>query len=414
MNKLLRELFFVVFSSIFIVVLLTISSNLMLQGHPFYYSKMEHQDYINISEFPFYSGNAPFVWRILLPAIVHYIPFPKYYSFFCISVSALISTAVLIYFILKKSGFDKEYSFYGLILFLSLVWAVRFNIIEFWYPDSLLIFFICLTVYAIITRKKLLFVFALSIGVTVKETMIITIPLYYFLSDINNSNNRLRILYENIILALPALLIFIILRFSISPTNNYNILNDLYGFTKYRIEAVLGIVSSLNYEVVNNQPQWLTAAINIYRLSFGAFSGLLFIILLNPKSNKKILSHYGIFIILVYLQIFIAYDSERLLVLCFIPIILMSVEVLKYFQKNNLLKKNVIRIFIMLLFSIQLFTFQSYYYETYYAVFSQNILCFLLFIYMMVVKRWRLNNEMKFAKRDFTINLWLNSKENSL
>jgi hypothetical protein len=367
---------------------LYLTSDLMLPGHPFYYSKMQHQDYITLAKDPFNSGNAPFCWRLFTPVIAHLLPVQYEYTFFTITALALLFTGLFIFLILKHYKFSNEYSFYGVILFYGMVWAVRFNLIEFWYPDALLFLLISVAIYAALKRNKLLFFLAMLVGVTVKETMLIAIPLWYSINQMGKSPGKLdwKNIKETVILSLPAVALLILIRTLLPSSNNYNMINDLYYFSLYRLEAIIGLSSSLNYTVVENQPQWLTASINIYRISFGAFGGLLFLVLVDIKKLKQVFHQYWIFILLVIFQLFLAYDSERLLVTAFLPLIIFTLIILQYAEQELGILKVIIRLFLILYFGVQLIATQSYYHETYYAAFYQNLIAIFFTGYLFVKK----------------------------
>lgn len=384
----MKNNFIILAISLVLLTLMYLTSDLMLPGHNFFDSKMQHQDYIALAKDPFNSGNAPFCWRLFIPVIAHIVPVPHIYTFFAITVLSLLLTGFFIYLILKHYKFSDEYAFNGLLLFYGMVWAVRFNLIEFWYPDALLFLLMSIAVYASLKRNKILFFFVLLIGVTVKETMMIAIPFWYILKPkeegfIYFDWKRLR---ETFHLSLPAILLFLIIRLLLPSSNNYNMLVDLYYFSNYRLNAVMGIDSSLNYEVIVNQPQWITALINIYRISIGAFGGLLVLFLVDIKKLKVIFRQYWVFILLVFFQLFLAYDSERLLVTAFIPVILFAVIILQYAEKDLGVSKIAIKIFLVVFFVAQLFATQSYYHETYYAAFYQNIVSVLFASYLFYKK----------------------------
>jgi hypothetical protein len=349
---------------------------------------MQHQDYIALAKDPFNSGNAPFCWRLLVPVIAHLLPLPYEYTFFLFTMLALLFTGLLIFKILKHYNFSDEYGFYGILLFYGMVWAVRFNLIEFWYPDALLFLLITLAVYAALKQQKILFFLVILSGVTVKETMLIVIPLWYSINKERKYSGKFdwKAFKDTVILSFPAVILLILIRTLLPSSNNYSMLSDLYHFTLYRLEAVLGIQSSLNYNLVENQPQWLTAFINLYRISVGAFGGLIFLFLINTKNLKDVFSQYRIFILLVSFQLLLAFDSERLMVTAFLPVIIFAVIILQYAIEKLGVSKITVRIFIIFFFAVQLLATQSYYHETYYAAFFQNIVSILFISYLLLNK----------------------------
>jgi len=167
-SNLKKNLLFL-FPALLLLVSLYFTTDLMLPDHSFYYSKMQHMDYIGEAKAPFTSSYAPYCWRIFIPLVVHVLPLPHQYSFFIITVFSLLFTGLFVFIILKHYDLNDEYSFYGVILYYGMVWAVRFNLIEFWYPDALLYLLIAIAVYAALKRMKFLFLVVLLLGVTIRK-----------------------------------------------------------------------------------------------------------------------------------------------------------------------------------------------------------------------------------------------------
>lgn len=271
-----------------------------------------------------------------------------------------------------------------MVLFLSLVSAVRFNIMQFWYPDALLYLWITSAVYFIYTKNKLAFAVVLVLGTMTKETALLILPLYYM---INNSDHsiwkfNIRLFTETLLLSIPALLTFILLRVFIPTSGEYNYLLIFKYTTMYRLETLVGLKSTLAYDIIENQPQLLTACVNLYRISLGAFGGLIILPLLSIRENHKYLREYVIFIILAYSQLLFAYDNERLLAIAFFPLILLTINTLRSLQVRYFIDRNIIRIFILLFFTVQLFFNFDIYQINYYSVFAQTIITIVLFLYL--------------------------------
>jgi len=214
--------------------------------------------------------------------------------------------------------------------------------------------------------------------------MLAAIPMWYSINNIGKFNRDT--LKETLLLAMPAVLIFIIIRLILPSSNNYDLIEEFFRFSSFRVEALVGSVSSLKYEVLKNQPQWLTALINSYRISLGAFGGLILLFLLKPNSLKNVYNHYHIFIYIVFIQLLIAFDNERLLATAYLPVILFTVIILRYAESDLGVSKLIIRAFVVIYFTVQLIATQSYYHETYYAVFYQNIITILFTGYLLFMK----------------------------
>ncbi|MBK9285078.1 MAG: hypothetical protein IPM51_12295 [Sphingobacteriaceae bacterium] len=388
--KLNKELLLIA-SFIPLLGLLYIFSDLMLPGHPFFLTKYMHLAYIkSAQDFPVLQP-PPFTWRLLEPFLVNILPFQQKTSFILINFFSLFFTTVLILKIIHFISKDLDYSYLGSLLFLSIVWAARFNIIEFWYPESLLYFFMLLSIFFIYKQKKILLSISFLLGVLTKETMLIILPLYYFINikeDLFKKINY-RLLAENIIISLPAIITFSVLSFIISQTSFYS--HSQEWFDKvfvHRLATLVGIKSSLQHNLIDNQPWVLTFAINWYRLVLGAFGGFFLIIFLRPKKFNEVFWAYSPLILFSYLQLFIAYDIERLIVISFFPIILATVQVIKELVSEGI-KYIYFFIYVILFYFIQLLFANDFYLETFYAIFAQNILSITFLILIILISKRR-------------------------
>jgi len=379
--------------SFFLLASLILTSDLMLTHHSFYYDKYMHLGYIKAAENLFNFGEPPFSWRILQPLIVNILPFELTISFFILSFGALFFSGIILYKILFQITKNFQSSLIGMVFFLSIVWAIRFNIIEFWYPESLLYFFMLLSVYAVYKQNKILLSIVLMLGVLTKETMIVVFPLYYFINIkgelFKKFNSKLFI--DNVIICLPALSAYLALMLLTSKTSIYHYsLNWINEVFLHRLEILIGIKSSLQHNLVDDQSWFLTFLINWYRLAFGAFGGFFLIMFFNLKETKNVLSAYLPLILFSYLQLFIAYDIERLIVISFFPIILGTVKVIGSLVEKGI-NINYFVLYALSLFIVQLFFTKDFYFETFYAIAAQNLISFLFTGYLLFYISKRIN-----------------------
>ena len=323
-----------------LLILVVFTSRLMLSSHPFYYTKYMHLGYISSAENLFTIKPSPFSWRILQPFLVNLIPLDLKTSFFLLSFSALYFTSILVYKITLYQVKDVNLAFMGAVFFISIVWAVRFNIIEFWYPESLLYFFIVLAIYAIHKNNKILLATSLIFGVLTKETMISIFPLYYSIKVGNNLFKKFekKIFVEMIIISLPAIAAITFLIVFITKDSVYSYAADWFNQVfVHRLSTLIGIKNSLKHNVIESQPWFLTISINWYRLSLGAFVGFFILTFLKWKETRHLIKEYAPLLIFSYLQLFIAYDIERLIVISFLPLILLTVSSISKLIKKNFL-----------------------------------------------------------------------------
>ncbi len=144
-------------------------------GKPF-----DVEQYIKYTEY--FSGNTgiasqlegPFSYRPLVPFLASLLPFEAETSLNLINLTALILTIFVVVKLLSLFQFNQRLIFYGGLLFV-------FSFPVFYYGtsgyiDSVLIFFMMSSTYFLLSRKPLFFLLFFVLGITVKETMIIMIP----------------------------------------------------------------------------------------------------------------------------------------------------------------------------------------------------------------------------------------------
>jgi hypothetical protein len=170
--------------------------------------------------------------------------------------------------------------------------------------------FIVATIWSIFAKKDLLFMILLMIGVTAKENVIFVAPLYYTF----NSQKLLdiKVLFRSLYLVAPALVILFLLRIFIVPTNSdyYNVMYLLEHIGWPRIQQ-LSADSLLSY-------------------STGTFGvSLIFLPLFAVKRNLSLLWRFLPFIILTYISLLFAVNTERLLVSAFPAFLIMALYGIK-------------------------------------------------------------------------------------
>lgn len=386
--------------SLLLLTLLILTTDLVLPGHIFWPDKNLHQYYITAAENPLTYTTPPFCWRIIVPLLVYILPFSSTVSFLIITLASIFLSGIVTAKILERYSFNKKWIYIAIVLFYSTVFAVRYNLIEFYNPDSLLILLVLLGVYFILTKKIKLFLIVSVIGVLVKETYLIVLPLYYTLNIFNISRdgkqsglpqsqkqyfNRALFIDTLKVSVLP-LTAFIAIRLLIQPEGVYNYLTLLEGTIRLRWEYLLGAQLSLNHELFPNQPEILNSIINWYRLTLGAFSGLFILGLIKIKKNRNIFLEYSPLIIGAYAQIFFAVDNERLVVLAFLPLLIAGLFYLKEMAEVKVIKVNLIYAFTALYFGVQLILTHNVYYELYYSVVTQILLTFGFLSVVLVIQ----------------------------
>ncbi|MEO5953306.1 MAG: hypothetical protein ABIQ44_12645 [Chloroflexia bacterium] len=302
---------------------------------------MDHHRYVMMAEGnPFDFHLAPFSWRILMPALVKLLPFGTEIGFLLITLICLCLSGVLLYYIVRAAGFTYEYSLFGILLFFSMGWLTKQYIFDFWLPDVPAIAFILAAIYAIYKKHDLLFLVLLTIGVLAKETVIFVIPLYYSLNALRLFDWPL--LRRTTLFAIPPAIILILLRLAIPALNGdpaylallpaTMTLNPIYEQVPYSFAYMLQTIGAERLQGLtpyNVGYRYLIFPLNVAPLALP---------LLALRQVAPVLLRYSPYLILVYAQLLIAANTERLVSLAFPPLIIMSVVAVRKVMTDLKLK----------------------------------------------------------------------------
>ena len=324
--------------ALLITIILLLTTNLMTYDDPYFPRSWDHHKYIHMAEGnPFDFHIAPFCWRIGLPLLVKTLPFPLHWNFLIIAFISVWMIGVVVYYIVKALDYPKVYSFIAMLMFFSLGVATKFVLRSFWMPDALLFLLIALSIYSIITKKDILFILLLIVGVAVKETMIVVIPLYYTLNAHKLIDGKL--FRRFVLIILPAVVLLVMLRIFIPQMNNdWNYLNSLpmilrhpHRFSGYSYWQLFKQIGSFRLQSFS----W--RSLNSY--TFGTFGVILLLLpFFSKEGNRTILLKFLPFLLLVYSQIFFAVNTERLLIAAFPLMIILSLNGIVTITKNFSLK----------------------------------------------------------------------------
>lgn len=308
MNEQRKKIILVSLIALLIMIGLFLRTDRMTYSHPDFIKDWDHHVYIDMAT-NHLSHIAPFEYRILNPLLAKFLPFDLLINFTILSFIALWLTGIITYFMLKTMGFSNQLALTGLLFFLSMGWATRFNIYDFWLTDPLGFLFIVATMWSILAKKDLLFLLLLAIGVIAKENVIFVAPLYYTL----NSKKLLdgKVMFRASYLIAPALLVLFAIRILFPTTNaEYNAATLLQTIGWSRIQN-LSIDSLLSY-------------------SIGTFGiSLIFLPFFSIRQNLPYFFRFLPFIALTYLSLLFAVNTSRLIVSAFPAIIVMALYGIK-------------------------------------------------------------------------------------
>ncbi|MHA1271013.1 MAG: hypothetical protein ACTSPY_14565 [Candidatus Helarchaeota archaeon] len=256
------------------------------------------------------SVSAPYCFRILTPLIAYLIPLDTGTSFFYINFTFFIASSILFYYFLKHMNLNSYYSFCGEFIFtfgsITNIYLIH-NYIMVDFLNQLFFLIGCYILLVKIPIKKryqdFIIILILSIGVLNKETILLLIPIYFVMEK----GNVLKKLCKTILITIPSLIIFVILRSVIPYSGSYEEI-----WLSFHLENLLSTVY------------------NIF-LSFGIFWILAFF---NFECNVKFLRRTYWLIPIFMGQIILASNIYRLIFLSFPIIISLGMIELKKYNDN--------------------------------------------------------------------------------
>jgi hypothetical protein len=269
---------------------------------------------------------APFCWRVGKPLLAKVLPLDYQTGFVLITVACVVATAVLVYYLARAHALPAPLALAGSILFLTLEWGPTFFLFDFWLPDSLVAPLLTAAILAIVTRRDALYVALLVAGVTVKESMLFVVPLYYSLNARAWLDRRL--LARATVLALPAVATLVAIRMLIPAWNDdpdYVATLDIQLFSVQDGSPAYDYVAEFKAEGLPRFQRFDREILSSYTLN--AFGPALVVLpLLATRRNLPLLLRYSPFLLLVATPMLFAQDTERFLVMAFPAVILMALN----------------------------------------------------------------------------------------
>lgn len=362
-----QEFSLVVCVTISLTFVLLLTTEVMTYEHPAFARPYDHHLYIQMATVPFRFHSAPFCWRILVPLLAGIMPFGLEYNFLILSFIGIAATGVTVYYLVKATGSSKMFAFIGLLLFFSFGWAVEMVMYDFWLPDAMSFLFITLGIYFAYTKNDMGFLLSLAVGVLVKESVIFVAPLYYTLNTKRIVNTKL--MARTVMLTGLAIAILISLRFMIPATNDYSY------YSRFR-EVGLQRLNSISLSTLKD---W----------SAGTYGELALLLpLFSLKKNVRHFLRFTPFFLLIYSQLFFAVNTQRLLVIGFPAIILLSLNGLQYLQRAMNVHPNVFLPLSLLMYAVNLI------YRSFSSPFGIQAIIFVLYLALLF----------QIQKRDMTSN----------
>ena len=273
--------------------------------------------YIKLAKNIFEPVEAPWTYRILTPFLVYLLPVETVMGFIIVNLSSLYATSILLFYYLKKLGFDFGQSIIGVLFFLlnpiTLVLLITICVV-----DLLTFFLFLLAFYALLIRKDSLFLMSVTIGVVNREVILITLIFFFFLKlEELDKKNAIK---QTILISIPPIIVFSVIRILYGIDANY-----------FSIDLIINIVS-IHYRTLQTN---IFIHPYLFYISFGIFW---LVSILNLQKIDSIFLKKSIYLIpFVFLQVLIATNYSRLFFIAFPIIIPISLYMFKVHFSRKIL-----------------------------------------------------------------------------
>ena len=325
----LGELLAVSSLALIAVGLLAFRTELLSTGHSLFAEPgWDHHAYIAMArDNPFDFHVAPFGWRVGLPALAGALPFGLQTSFFLLTFLAVTAMLVVLYYMLAAAGYGRQLALVGFGFLLTLGWATKFALQDFWLPDGVAFLVVTLALLCVLRKQPMLFAVVVLVGVLVKEAVFFVVPLYYTLHAKRPIEPRLAL--TTALVALPAILALLVLRLAI-PARNEDLVyvatlaphlqsfrEFIPSYSYYELLRDIGYHHRLHDYQLDTWLLYTTGTWTVPVLTFAVIGAL---------RTPVLALRLSPFLVLVYAQLLFAVNIERLLVLGFPAVLWLAVE----------------------------------------------------------------------------------------
>lgn len=320
----------VTFTSFLLVLLTLLRTARVTAGHPDFLQPYDHHKYIHMAMGnPFDFHIAPFCWRVLNPLLVKMLPLPVGAGFLLLDILVISFTGVVCYYIFLEYGFRPISAFAGLLFFLSLGCAVKYDLAYSYGPNALASLFIAVCLLLVAKKRDLWFAAIFALGMLAKETVVIVAPLHYLLSarSLFDWKQALR----SGLAVLPGLLVVVSLRLLI-PAGNQDpaYLNGLPDNLKI---VYAGLTSFTYREALAHEFGVLRAIKGIdllETLTVAPFGMVLLLSLFAIRQNRRYCLRLVPFLAILFFQAVFSASVPRALAFGLIPLMLLAIAALDW------------------------------------------------------------------------------------
>jgi hypothetical protein len=264
----------------------------------------DHHNYYTLAQNPGACDAAPHCWRLLKPYAASVLPVDVQMGFIIVNITCVVGAAIMMYYVCKEYGFDSPTALVGMSMFFYLRWASVYNIGNFWLTDTMGYFFMLVAIYGILSDRDWLFVAALVGGILAKESVLLVAPLYYGLKT--DDLFDISLLKKTLALSLPSVALLIAVRTLIPLNSGYSV----------------GLVLSM----LERHAQAIASIGGISQFLLDPLGLLVVFALFTNNDGHQLMIRSLPFLGLVYAQLALATDAERMIVWSFPVFVLIALH----------------------------------------------------------------------------------------
>ncbi len=314
-----------------LVGLLWVRTVKLVPSDPAYGLPRDHHMYAFMATHPVGSLHiAPWGWRLLGPALAPLFPGSVMVGFQVLAAGALSLTALGMFLVVRALGFDHRLATIGLILFLSLGYAVKFNLYDFWLTDPPAFLFTTAALLCVVLRLDIGFAICLAIGVLAKESVFFVVVLHYGLRAKRPLDPRAAL--NTLLLALPAIAVLIGVRAAIPSWNGRPSYLASLPLPIRRNARTLPSYNAVDVLRTVARQDWLRTLLDTLS-AFGVTVGLL--VVLGARAARGLALRLTPFLVLVLSQLLFALNTQRLVALAFPAVIILALEGVRWLRDEG-------------------------------------------------------------------------------
>ena len=269
-----------------------------------------------------YASEAPFCWRILIPAVVRMIPMVPERAFHLLTIASLIAAAILFLLYCRARDLSTNEIAAALCFFLFSRWITGRLLFEYALVDAEALVFILLIFWlSEIQAPRAITYGSLVIGVLCKELVIVA-GVYVALREWSRARPMSERITMGILPIILPLAVLLTLHLTIKPGNNYSLFTEL----RHRMTSTDPILLGYFHYTAR---QWGTF---VYDATFGTWGAIaLLVIMLGRKFFRRLVSRIesATVVCIIFIQPLVAWNLERLLIFAFPIIVVTCIEGLR-------------------------------------------------------------------------------------